>query len=244
MIRIALCDNEPSALEELQALLAQYGLRRNRKLDTAAYGSSLDLLAAIERGIRFDVLLLDILIPGQNGIEAAAEIRQHDKDVKIVFLTSSPEFGVEAYGVNAFQYLLKPIRESGLFPVLDRVFDVCERERASGFLLRCKGGIVRVESRQVEYGEVDHRTLLIHLASGKTLESTGHIGELLEHLLPFGCFLQVHRSYFVNMDYIQQISFRAIVLSCGVKIPIPRGKYKDLKNLFLQHATRNGQMLL
>lgn len=242
--QIAFCDNDPSALVELQALLDQYGAQKGRKLDTTAYGSPLELLAAIERGARFDVLLLDILMPGQNGIETAAEIRQHDKDVKIIFLTSSSEFGVDAYAVNACQYLLKPIREEKFFPSLDAVFDTCERERTSGVLLRCKDGIVRLEPRQVEYCEVNRRTLLLHMASGTVLESVGRMGELLEHLAPYGCFLQVHRSYFVNMDYIQQISYRAIVMSCAAKIPIPRGKYNELKNLFLQYATRNGQVLL
>lgn len=244
MVRIALCDNEPSALEELRALLDRYGALRGRRLDTAAYRSSLELLAALERGVRFDALLLDILMPGQNGIEAAAEIRQHDRDVKIIFLSSSPEFGVEAYAVNACQYLLKPIREEALFSALDFIFDTWERERSGSFLLRCRGGIVRVEPRQVEYGEVNHRTLLIHMASGAVLESVGRMGELLAHLAPCGCFLQAHRSYFVNMDYIQQISYRAIVMACGAEIPIPRGKYSGLKDSFLQYSARQGQVLL
>lgn len=244
MARIALCDNEPSDLEGLRLLLDQYGVRRGQEMEAALFSSPLELLAAMERGVRFDLLLLDILMPGQSGIEAAREIRQHGWNARIIFLSSSPEFGVQAYGVEASQYLLKPVVEETLFPVLDAVLDSCKPERAGSFLLRCKGGIVRIEPARIEYGEICHRKLLVHMASGRSLESTAGMDELMEYLSAYGCFLRVHRSYFVNMDCIQQLSYRAIILSSGAKIPIPRGRYNELKNLFLEYATRKGQVLL
>lgn len=73
------------------------------------------------RGVNYQLLLLDILMPGFTGIQAAREIRTFDSETKIIFLTSSPEFAVESYGVDAFYYLLKHIREGDLFPVLDRL---------------------------------------------------------------------------------------------------------------------------
>lgn len=244
MARIALCDNEPSELEKLGLLLELYGARRGQELETALFDSPLELMAAMERGVRFDLLLLDILMPGQNGIEAAGEIRQHGWNTRIVFLSSSPEFGVQAYGVEASQYLLKPIREEALFPVLDAVLDTCRPEQAGSFLLHCKGGIVRVEPARIEYGEIRQRKLLVHMMSGRCLESTTGMDELLECLAPYRCFLRVHRSYFVNMDCIQQMSYRAIILSGGARIPLPRGRYNELKDRFLEYAVGKGQALL
>lgn len=244
MARIALCDNEPADLEGLRLLLEQYGARRGQEMETTLFTSSLDLLAAMERGVRFDLLLLDILMPGQSGIEAAGEIRQHGWSTRIIFLSSSPEFGVQAYGVEASQYLLKPVVEETLFPVLDAVLDSCKPEQVGSFLLRCKGGIVRIEPARIEYGEIRQRKLLVHMMSGRSLESTLGMDELLDHLSAYGCFLRVHRSYFVNMDCIQQLSYRAMVLSGGAKLPIPRGKYNELKNRFLKYATGKGQVLL
>lgn len=244
MARIALCDNEPADLDELRLLLEQYGARRGQEVETVLFSSSLEMLAAMERGVRFDLLLLDILMPGQSGIEAAREIRQHGWSTRIIFFSSSPEFGVQAYGVEASQYLLKPVVEKTLFPVLDAVLDSCKPERADSFLLRCKGGIIRVEPARIEYGEIRHRKLLIHMASGRVLESTAGMEELLAGLSSHSCFLRVHRSYFVNMDCIQQLSYRAMLLSSGAKVPIPRGRYNELKSLFLKYAIRKGQALL
>ena len=165
MIKIAFCDDDLSVLNDLQILLDQYRVTHNQVLEYSAFHSPLDLLAAIERGLRFDILFLDILMPGQNGIETAEEIRKYDNNVKIIFLSSSREFAVQSYHVSAFFYQLKPILEESLFRVMDSVLEVCEKEQTSSLILRCKTGITRVEPRQIEYCEVLHRTLFIHLSS-------------------------------------------------------------------------------
>lgn len=241
-MKIALCDDDPAVQDRLLALLDQYRTQRCWELVVTTFQNPLDLLDAMERDIRFDVLLLDILMPGQNGIETAEEIRRFDSDVKIIFLTSSSEFAVQSYTVNAFYYQLKPLRPESFFPLLDSVFEVCDRERDNSFLLRCRDGITRVEPKRIEFCEVNHRTLFLHLVSGKVLESTGSLDKLEEQLAGHGCFLRFHRSYLVNLDYVQNISYRAVTMSCLTEIPIPRGKYDEIKNAFLKSAFRAGQV--
>ena len=244
MVKVAFCDDDLSALNELQTLLDRYRLERNQPLEYSPFHSPLDLMAAIERGLRFDVLFLDVLMPGQNGMETAQEIRQHDNNVKIIFLSSSPEFAVQSYHVNAFFYQLKPIREESLFRVMDSVLEVCEKEQTRSLILRCKTGLTRVEPRQIEYCEVLHRTLLIHLTSGRVLECSGSLEELSSQLLPYGGFLRPHRSYLVNLEYIHNLSYKAITMCSQTEIPIPRGKYNEIKNAFLTHAFQNNTVIL
>lgn len=242
MIKIALCDDDPAVRDELLALLERYQAQRGRELAVTTFQSPLDLLNAMERETRFDVLLLDILMPGQNGMETAGEIRRFDSDVKIIFLTSSSEFAVQSYTVNAFYYQLKPVEAERFFPLLDSVFEICARERADSILLRCRSGLTRVEPRRIEFCEVNHRTLFIHLTSGKVLESVGSLDGLEEQLADYNCFLRVHRSYLVNLDYVQHISYRAVTMSCLTEIPVPRGRYEEIKNAFLKSAFRAGQV--
>ena len=102
MTKVAFCDDEISMLNKLQVLLDGYRVKQNREIDYTAFGSPLDLMAVIERGVRFDVLFLDVFMPGENGIDTAAEVRRYDSNVKIIFLTSSAEFAVQSYAVNAF----------------------------------------------------------------------------------------------------------------------------------------------
>lgn len=244
MIHIAICDDDRSDLNRVQTLLEEYRTERGQELCSESFQSTLDLLAEVEHGTRFDILFQDVLMPGQNGMEAAAELRQIDENIKIIFLTSSPEFAVESYEVNAFFYQLKPIWKESFFRIMDSVLETCAAEQKQGMILRCKSGIVRVEPRRIEYCEMIRRTLLIHLTSGRTLETSGTLEELAAQLAPYGGFLRPHRSYLVNMACMQKISSRAITMNCLTEIPIPRGKYNEIKNQFLEYAFQNGQVPL
>ena len=244
MIRVALCDDDISILNGIQRFIDRYCRERKQEIVHTAFCSPLELLTEIERDVRFDLLFLDILMPGQNGIETAAEIRGYDNNIKIIFLTSSAEFAVQSYTVEAYFYLLKPLRWEGFSQVMDSALEKCAHEQESSLILRCKGQFTRVELGQLEFCEVIHRTLLFHLTSGKVLESTGSLDELGRKLSPYDCFLRVHRSYIVNLDYVQNISYRAVTMTCLTEIPIPRGKYNEIKDSFLAYAFRNEEVKL
>ena len=244
MTKVAFCDDDLSTLDKLQVLLDGYRIEKNRQINYTAFRDPFELLAVIERGTRFDVLLLDVLMPGENGIDAAAEIRRYDSNVKIIFLTSSTEFAVQSYTVNAFFYQLKPVHAESFFQVMDAALDECEKEQTCSLILRCKSGIIRIELKTLEYCEVIHRTLFFHLTNGKVLESTGSLDELCKQLKPYGNFLRPHRSYLVNLEYVQNLSTRAITMSCLTEIPIPRGKYNEVKNTFLEFSFHNRQVIL
>ena len=109
MIKIAFCDDDMEVLHQMNELLDRYRVERNEDITYVAFQSPFELLTEIEKGIRPDILFLDVVMPGQNGMDVAKEIRQYDTNMKIIFLTSSPEFAVESYSVGAYFYQLKPI---------------------------------------------------------------------------------------------------------------------------------------
>ena len=244
MVKAAFCDDDIGALAEMQSFLDRYRREQSREIDYTAFHSPVELMAEIERGARFDVLFLDILMPGENGIETAAEIRGYDRNVKIIFLTSSPEFAVKSYEVEAYFYQLKPLRWEGFSRIMDSALELCAQERKNRLILQCKSGITSLDPDRLEFCEVIHRTLLFHLSSGKVLESTGSLDELSRRLEPYGCFLRPHRSYLIHLGYVQSISYRAVTMHSLTEIPIPRGKYSEIKDAFLAYAFRNGQVKL
>lgn len=244
MIKIAFCDDDLSVLNELRTLLDGYRVERNLEIAYTAFNSPLELLAEIERGTRYDILFLDVLMPGETGIDTAAEIRNYDTNVKIIFLTSSAEFAVQSYTVGAYFYQLKPIWKDSFFRLMDSAVSACEKEHTDSLILRCKSGITRVELKHLEYCEVIHRTLFIHLSTGKVLESVGSLDDLSQQLAQYDCFLRPHRSFLINLDYVQNLSYRAITMSCLTEIPIPRGKYNEIKNAFLEYAFQNRQVTI
>ena len=244
MVKLAFCDDEISILNELRTLFDQYRVENNEDIEYTAFHSPLELVAEIERGVRYDILFLDLLMPGETGISAAAEIREYDQNVKIIFLTSSAEYAVQSYTVGAYFYQLKPIWKESLFRLMDSALAACEKEHANSLILRCKSGITRVELKQIEYCEVIHRTLHIHLVNGRMLESIGSLDNLSEELIQFGNFLRPHRSYLVNLDFVQNLSYKAITMSCLIEIPIPRGKYNEIKNAYLEYSFQKKQVII
>lgn len=242
-MKIAFCDDDPFVLNELEKLLNEYCLEHNCEVDYGKFSSPLNLLAEIEKGIRYDALFLDVLMPGENGIETAEEIRNYDRNVKIIFLSSSSEFGVESYKVSAYYYQLKPVKKDSFFRLMDSLFSQCGKEQSNSIVLRCKSGITRIELTKLEYCEVIHRTLSFHMTTGNVLKSIGSLEELCKQLEPYDNFFRLHRSYLVNLEYVQSISYRAVTMSNLAEIPIPRGKYNEVKNAFLEYVFRNRQMM-
>lgn len=244
MIKVAFCDDDSAVLKDLQAFFDRYRAKCDHQIECAAFGSPLELMAEIEKGARYDILFLDVLMPGESGINAAAEIRNYDTNVKIIFLTSSQEYAVQSYTVGAYYYQMKPVREENFVWLMDSAIAQCEKEQQDCLILRCKTGITRINLRQLEYCEVNHRTLYIHLVGGKVLESIGSLDELSRQLEPYGFFLRSHRSYLINLDHIQTLTYHGITMVSLAEIPLARGKYHEIKDAYLKRAFANGRIMI
>lgn len=244
MIKIAFCDDDMEVLHQMNELLDRYRVERNEDITYAAFQSPFELLTEIEKGIRPDILFLDVVMPGQNGMDVAKEIRQYDTNMKIIFLTSSPEFAVESYSVGAYFYQLKPIWEESFFRLMDAVLAECEKKKKNSLILRSKDGITRIDLQQLEYCEVLGRKLLFHLENGAVLESAGSLDDLAGQLMQYSNFFRPHRSFLVNMEYIQNISSRSIKMVNDAEIPIPHGKCSEIKNTYMEYAFNGEQSVL
>lgn len=244
MIKIAFCDDDMEVLHQMNELLDRYRVERNEDITYAAFQSPFELLTEIEKGIRPDILFLDVVMPGQNGMDVAKEIRQYDTNMKIIFLTSSPEFAVESYSVGAYFYQLKPIWEESFFRLMDAVLVECEKKKKNSLILRSKDGITRIDLHQLEYCEVLGRKLLFHLENGAVLESAGSLDDLAGQLMQYSNFFRPHRSFLVNMEYIQNISSRSIKMVNDAEIPIPHGKCSEIKNTYMEYAFNGEQAVL
>ena len=244
MIKIAVCDDDIFLLKKITSLIEQFCTEFNREIMYTVFQSPLELLAEFEKGMRWEVLFLDVIMPGGNGNNVAREIRQYDHNVKIIFLTESSEFAVESYTVGAYYYQLKPISKEKFYGLLNEVAFEYEKAQQCSLILRCKSGITRIDLKKLEYCEVIGRTLVFHLGNGKVLESSGSLDELYSKLTQYNNFLRPHRSFLVNMEYIQNISGRTIILDSLVEIPIPHGKCSEVKNKYLEYAFSRKQVFI
>ena len=244
MIKAAFCDDDMSVLDGLKNLFAQYCTGQKQEIEYTAFHSVLELMAEIGKGVRYDILFLDIIMPNENGINIAKEIRQYDSVVKIIFLTSSSEFAVQSYTVDAWFYQMKPIREEEFFRLMDSVLSECQKEQQHDLIVQCKNGLTRIDLERLEYCEVLGRTLLFHLENGKVLEGTGGMDKLYGQLSQYENFVRPHRSFLINMEFIQKISSKTITMESRAEIPIPHGKYSEIKSMYLEYACDRKQVFM
>lgn len=232
-MRIAICDDEQQELDRLSELVAEYQGSRKAELSCRAFQNGTDLLCGMKGG-EYDIILLDVLMPGFSGLQAARELRQLDKRVKIIFLTSSPEFAMESYSVGAYHYLLKPAAQASLFPLLDKARGELAAQQVQGVLLHGRDGVVHVPFSRLEYVEVMNKTVSFHLADGVVREVSAALADFEGELLSRPEFLKVHRSYLVNLNYLQAISIKGAVTRVGHTIPISRLHYNQIKDTYMR----------
>lgn len=237
MYQIALCDDEPAALDKTELILDAYEkLHDKYKFSIHTFSNAEDLLKKIkEEEYVPDLLLMDIYMPEKLGIEAARELRQMGNECRIVFLTAAREYALDAFCVNAVQYLLKPISKEKLFPVLDKLLSDLEAEQKRYLLLRSDGRIHRVSINNIVYCEAQRKHQCIYLTDGTQLLLRMTLAGLYEMLASYPEFVKAGIAYIVNLSHIQSLNSQNMQMDNGMKVFLPRGTYKSLKEEYFQY---------
>ena len=231
-VYIAVCDDQIEELEKLTGLLEAWRTDRKANVRYQTFRSAAELLDAAQRE-GFTLYLLDVLMPGMSGMEAAREIRAFDAAAEVVFLTTSPGFAYESYGVRALEYLLKPISGKLLFPVLDKL-SLREQRPQDGLTLKAGATLVRVPFSQLAYVEVSGKHLYFNLTDGQVREVVGSLKDYEPLLLARPEFMRIHRSYIVNMLQIDELSPAGVHTFSGANLPASRLLYPQLQKDYMK----------
>lgn len=225
-MRIAICDDSPEFLSQAKELLTKW--HHQPDLPVTETFEDGDALIQAHIAAPFDIILLDVVMPLLNGIEAAREIRQNDKSVKIVFLTSSPEFAVDSYSVKASNYLLKPLTAEKLYGCLDELAEEL-RQNARSITVKGPNAFHRVEIARIEYIEAQNKRVLFSLSDGKTISSTEPLYTYEGKLLLADGFFKCSRSYIVNLNQIDTYTPKEVQMRSGCRIPISRSCHREFE---------------
>ncbi len=236
MLQLAVCDDNIGELSNMVQLINQYRAERHINCEYAAFLNGFDLVSALEKGKRFDIYCLDIIMPGFMGIDVAKEIRAFDKTAPILFFTSSPEFALESYSVKAINYVLKPISKEKLFFTFDDMLEQIKTEKNDDVIVvKSNEGIQKILISNLVFAEVIGRNVLYHLLSGKVIECTENFSSVCDNLLKYGQFIKAHRSYIVNMQYVDTIENHQLTLQTLSSIPVAQGKAREIKETYLAY---------
>ena len=238
-MRIAICGDDEQELSYLLELITKYQLNCGKHVDCCSFQNSTDFLCGLKGG-EYDLVLLDASMPGSGGVQAARELRELDRNVEIIFISSSPESAVESYSVGAYYYLLKPVDADSLFPLLDSVGSRLFEREGQGFVLKSRKGVARVSFTQLEFVEVINKTVSFHLLDGAVYEVTAALADFEEKLLGRPEFLKTHRSYLVNLNYIQSVGINCVVTKNGHDIPVSRHRRNEVQDAYMHFLYQSG----
>lgn len=232
-IYIAVCDDEAAELNVLTGLLDRWNRERMGTLRYKTFQSAAELLDTIQRE-PFTLYLMDVMMPGLDGMDATREIRRFDASAGIIFLTASREFAYQSYGVHALDYILKPISSDKLFPILDRLA-LEEQRPQDGLIIKCGSTLVRLPYSQLTYVEVNRKHLYFNLTDSQVHEVFGPLNSYAPLLLSRPEFLRVHRSYIVNILQIKELSPTGIHTFSGKTIPVSRTLYSQIQKDYMDY---------
>lgn len=236
MYKIALCDDQAEELFKVEALLDLYR-QAHPHIDFVVnrFTSMEALQVEIELHPDFDLLLLDICLPDKSGIEAARELRKSGFTYPIVFLTFSKEFALDAFSVNAIQYLIKPVERQDFFAALNLVFDFVSEKKRRYLTIKTDGEARRIAFRDILFIETQSNYQHIHLRGREILKVRMTSVEMFEALSAASDFVRCGASFIVNLAYVTSITVKDMLIDSGEKVPIPRGAYAALKEQYFNY---------
>lgn len=237
MLKIIMCDDDERDLRQIAELVEDYrNLRPEQPFMIEQTASVAELKRNLEQGKNYDIYILDIMMEEQDGISLGKMIRERSARSAIVYITSTPEYAMSAFGVYASGYLLKPVDESKFFECMDRTVSMMKPREERVYTFKSRSGIVSIELGRLVMVENVSRVMHFHMDHGEVHESV-YIRKpfevQLEQVLQDGRFIQPHKSFVVNMDHVERMMAHDFLMSDGSIVPISRNNMAHVKRGYL-----------
>ncbi len=221
----AICDDDLIFRKKMHDFLVEYKRSRRIQLDIQEFSNGKELL---DYEYPLDIVFLDYEMPRLNGMEVARLLRAKKSLSCIIFISSYPQHVFEAFEVNTYRYLVKPISSHKLECVIDGY--IKERKMMSPITVYVDGELLTINSEDIIYLEADGKYCII-----RTTNNCLHSSKTLAHtfeLLPRHCFYRAHKSYAVNLYCIKSIKDNIATMTNGERIKISRTRMADIKRVY------------
>ena len=234
MYRIAVCEDDPRTAEQNKTaachVLEGKGRSQGRDYDVEVFHTAAPLMKRLTADPdAYQLLLLDIQLDGDNGVELARFLREHKVSASIIYITDHPGFALDSFPTYPLEYLLKPVDEGRLAAALD--WDWQRRQdRKKRPVLRVGGRTVPLD--EIAYLETAGRKTAVHTREER-IEYTVPLSKLKEEFQKQG-FCLSHFSYLVNLAHVARVERDALTLDTGEAIPVSRRYYQDFMARYVE----------
>ena len=232
---ICYCEDESAQAKAFAIKIDQWAKNKNTAVRTDLFECAEEYLFKAEQNA-YDVIFLDISMRGQNGMELARQIREKEKDVILVFVTSDASYVFDGYEVGAYRYLMKPVDEEKLWEILDYARTQKEVEEENYILVKKDSQSVRINLKDIIYIETEKHYVNLCMENKESINIKTAFTELLQETQEKSdTILLTHRSYAVNIEKVVRIGRTECVLSDSSVIPVSRSFYKEVNEAFIKY---------
>lgn len=225
-MRIAVCDDCYEDRQRIKGLIEEYSRQNGYRMEIEEYSSGVELCSDMKALKEYMMIFLDVNMEQVNGLETARRIKDIYPDVLIILVTELLSYAVDGYRVKASRFLVKDDLESTLWECMDELLEEQKRkcQKASFAFVE---GTIELEIQKIIYIETERHKNIFYTTDA-VYGLYKKLDEIEEEMIPFG-FVRVHRSFLVNMRYIEKISSYLMQLTTGKEISVPKSRYPYVK---------------
>lgn len=238
MIKIVVCDDTLTEINKIDHLLAEFNANF-LSIDYRVYSSSLELSQNSKIIESTDIFLLDIVMPDITGIDLGKLIRSKNKDASIIFLTTSKDYALDAYGIQALQYLVKPVIKEELYDAIQKGI-VYANKKERYYSIQTRSDLIPVKVNDIKY--IEYKEHFLHFyVNDKILISKFYrsafeiaIHDLFEH----EDFILAHRAYLVNMCHVKKMDSTSFEMDNHHIVPISKSRLAFTRKTYMDFLLR------
>ena len=233
MIRIAIVEDDRNDMQILRGYLSRYEQENSAHFQVSTFSDGLDIVSDYKA--EYDVILLDIQMKHLDGMSTAEKIRALDEDVIFIFITSTVQFAVQGYTVDALGYVLKPVPYLAFSQILGKAVRQVQKKQSKCFLtLDVDGCQMKLDMAQIFYVESQKHNILVHTEKG-SYRTAGPLKRMEELLLPQG-FAKCHNAYLVNLLHVTAMMPNVVRLSDVTELSVSRARKKSFLDSFTDYV--------
>ena len=235
MLKIAICDDEKEFRSAAEQMLKLYMADKSAQFLADTFDVSSDLIDATEKGTIYDIYLLDIYMPGITGMSIATELRSLGVKSPIIFLTSSTDHALEAFGVDATHYLLKPYTKDSFYVGMDKAMQSIASHKNDSVILKVDNDYRSILVSKLIYCEAEDKYQRLYLENGERLLIRISGADLYKQLSQFDSFYHCGRAHIINLDYISRVTVEGVIFKNGRALKLPHTVLAGLKKAFFDY---------
>lgn len=234
MYNIGICDDEKDTCAQIADMVYEYGRKENVEIMVSVWNTGEALYQDLADKKPIDLLFLDIELVSTSGIQIGKRIRNEleNPDISIAYISSKSSYALELFKIHPIDFLIKPVSAQDIWDTIDEALRLYHRGNTV-FEYKANGYSCRLPHKYIIYFYSENKKINM-VTKDSTVQFTSKIKDIIV-ILP-ECFIQIHQSYIINMNYISECSYETVKMSGGVELNISQPYRKMVRKSIMDYA--------